>query len=717
MTMWTCRMLLKVLVRVLALICTKFDTSNTGKPVGVNSGNGDIDDTKLGDEQRRVYNLMDSTGDNLFITGGAGTGKSFLLQYFVKHTSKQVAVVAPTGVAALNVGGQTIHSFFGMRLGIQRPDDYSQVTDMDSERREILSGIQVLIIDEISMVSADVMDMIDAKLKYARNNNEPFGGCRIIVFGDLYQLPPVVSSGQASRYIEDRYTTIYYFGADEVRKHPFKIIELQYIFRQKDKVFINILNKIRLGRTSKALLEDINSRCLVSSEDERCITLTGDNSTANIINQERLLALDSREYVYDGAITGDIKQASMPTDLHLHLKVGAHVMMVRNDQTDNTNSSKRQKARWVNGTLGVVSRLTKNSIKVEINGVSHWIGREKWEKYQYRYNAEEKKLEKDVVAVFTQYPVKLAYAVTIHKSQGQTYDSVKVDLSRGAFATGQAYVALSRCRSMESLFLAKALKQEDVKVSQEVIDYMKNKVVKPVRKTNDYKIVNVSQRSAKWHRLREGRVTGTTAFYLRRNSVDYAIKKGIENDLGDYTNEYMERGHKLEPIGISKFARQKGLYVESVGFISSLVHNEAGFSPDGVVYGDDGRIVTIIEHKAFCEKHHFACSRKVDNKIMYQIQFGLYVTGAKDAYLVLYNPDVYPQSQQLIIKHIQKDSEIQALFADRFREHEFGKSKLTGSYIYTKKPEHASQCNEGVRKIVVEYRPATEASATMGVDA
>lgn len=349
------------------------------KTTGLKTEVREIDDIKLGDEQKCVYNLMNNSNENLFITGKAGTGKSVLLQYFVRHTSKQVAVVAPTGVAALNVGGQTIHSFFSMGLDIQDPDNCSQVADMGYKRKEILNGIQTLVIDEISMVSADVMDMIDAKLKYARDNDEPFGGCQIIVFGDLYQLPPVVPSGQASRYMEDRYTTTYYFGADEIRKNPFKIIELQHVFRQKDQTFIDILNKIRLGQASKGLLDDINSCCVVPPEDEQYITLTGDNATANTINKEKLLALNTREYVYTGTVTGDIKQSSMPTDLNLHLKVGAHVMMIKNDRTDNTSNDKRQKARWVNGTLGVISELRQDGIKVKINGVNHWVDKEKWE--------------------------------------------------------------------------------------------------------------------------------------------------------------------------------------------------------------------------------------------------------------------------------------------------------------------------------------------------
>ena len=567
-----------------------------------------------------------------------------------------------------------------MDLGVQNPDNFSKVSDMGYKKREILNSLQVLVIDEISMVSVDIMDMIDAKLKYARDNQEPFGGCQIIVFGDLYQLPPVVPNGQISRYMEDRYTTTYFFGIDEIRNHPFKIIELQHVFRQKDPVFINILNDIRLGKTSKAVLEDINSCCILPPKDEKYITLTGDNATADNINRKKLDALPTKEFIYTGEVTGDIKQASMPTDLNLRLKVGAHVMMIKNDRTENSSDDKRKKSRWVNGTLGVISQLTDNGIKVKINGVSHWIDKAVWEKYQYSYDASTKSLKKDVVATFSQYPIKLAYAITIHKSQGQTYDAVKVDLTKGAFTNGQTYVALSRCRSMSSLYLASALKQEDIKVSQEVVNYMKDRIVEPSQKTDDlYKIKNVRQTSDDWFKMRRGKVTGTTAYYLKNHSVSFTIEKGIEEK--GYTNDIMRRGRELEPIGIAEFAKAKNLKVETVGFVESLIHKAAGFSPDGVIYDDNEKIKTIIEHKAFGKKHHSACYERIDNRVMYQIQFGLFVTGAKDAYLILYNPDLPDANSQLLIKHIEKDKKIQEVFKSRFKEYEKGEKYLTENSI------------------------------------
>lgn len=210
---------------------------------------------------------------------------------------------------------------------------------------------------------------------------------------------------------------------------------------------------------------------------------------------------------------------------------------------------------------------------------------------------------------------------------------------------------------------------------------IKDKMAEPRNKTTDYKIINVSQRSTKWRELRVGKVTGTTAYYLKNHSVEYAIQKGREEDTKDYTNEHMKRGRELEPIGIAKFAEQKGFMVESIGFVDSLLHNTAGFSPDGVIYDNDGKIKTIIEHKAFGEKHHFACAEQIDDKVMYQIQFGIYVTGAQDAYLVLYNPDVSPRIKQLIIKHIQRDSAIQNLFEEKFKEYELKRIYLMNNNI------------------------------------
>ncbi len=456
---------------------TELNTANTQlkKTTGVKNQTISIDNIIIDEEQEKAFEQLEYNDHNFFVTGKAGTGKSVLLQYFVRHTAKQAVIVAPTGIAAINVGGQTIHSFFGLAPEIQDTRDRSQVEDLSIKKKRMLQNLRVLVIDEISMVRADVMDMIDAKLQYARNSDLPFGGCQLIVFGDLYQLPPVVTAGKEMAFLEHQYETVFFFGAKAVANHPFRIIELQTIHRQKviekddtNAAFINILNSIRLGQCNEKLINYINQQCLVEPKDNRYITITGDNNTANAINLNKLSSLPGKEYEYVADFDKRIiKQASMPADPILKLKVGALVMMIKNDHMD-----RQQKPRWVNGTLAIVNTLTDNSIVVDIDGVSHNVEKETWEKCEYDYDSSTRKLEKKVVATFTQYPIKLAYAVTIHKSQGQTFDAVKVDLARGAFAAGQTYVALSRCRSIESLYLASPLKLKDIWVNPDVVKYM-----------------------------------------------------------------------------------------------------------------------------------------------------------------------------------------------------------------------------------------------------
>lgn len=428
---------------------------------------------ELGAEQAAVFRLLNETPQNYFITGKAGTGKSVLLQYFVSHTLKNTAVLAPTGVAAINVGGQTIHSFFGLDLDIQDVRDTETVAKITKRRRAIFENLDALVIDEISMVSADVMDMIDHKLRIARNKDLPFGGCQMIVFGDLYQLPPVVVGETAKQFMRDHYGTTFFFGAPGVKQGDFQTIELSHIYRQKDEHFINLLNSIRLGKRTDDILADINMSCVETPSDDTFITLAATNAVADNINRARLAEIPEPEYNFDGRITGDLSANSLPTEMDLKLKVGALVMMTKND----TNIEVNKKPRWANGTLAVVSELSPDSIKVRIDNSEYKINKTTWEKCQYDYDEKSKTISKDIVGTFTQFPVKLAYAITIHKSQGQTYSAVKIDLARGAFAPGQVYVALSRCQSLNNLYLTRPLYARDIIVSPTVIDFMDKKAM------------------------------------------------------------------------------------------------------------------------------------------------------------------------------------------------------------------------------------------------
>lgn len=434
-------------------------TPSTPKPK-LNVKQIDISNVKLSDEQSKIFNLLETTNDNYYVTGKAGTGKSVLLQYFVENTGKRVVVVAPTGVAALNVGGQTIHSFFKMPFEI----DFKELK-VDYKLREILRNIDTVVIDEVSMVRVDLMEAISIKLQMARKNEMPFGGVQMVMFGDLYQLPPVVTDGELDRYFKHNFGGYYFFNAKSIKQSGLNIYELSNIFRQKDPEFKNILNSIRHGSIKEIALTELNKRTETIKPEGGFVTLAGHNSTVSAINHERLAKLPGEEKIYEAEIWGNITESSFPTEKKLRLKVGAQVMLLKNDVA--------KPRRWVNGTLGVVTKLNNEVVKVSIDGVEHTIQPAAWDKIQYEYNSEERELTKKTVSSFKQLPIRLAWAITIHKSQGQTYQSVAIDLSDGAFAHGQTYVALSRCVSLEGLYLDSPIRRGDIIVDPDVIEFMK----------------------------------------------------------------------------------------------------------------------------------------------------------------------------------------------------------------------------------------------------
>lgn len=439
---------------------SRVDSTSMPKPK-LNVKKADISDVNLNEEQQNVFKVIEGTRANVYVTGKAGTGKSVLLQYFVENSGKKVAVVAPTGVAALNVGGQTIHSFFRLAPELQ---DMSTLR-VDYKTKELLKHIDTIVIDEISMVRADLMEAINRKLQLARGNELPFGGIQIVMFGDLYQLPPVVTDGQLRRYFDHNYGGIYFFNAPVYKETELKIFELNHIFRQKDEEFKRLLNAIRNGQHSSAILDELNKNTEIPLPESGFVTLAGHNATVSRINHQKLESLPGQEKIYVAEIFGNLKESSFPTEKELRLKVGAQVMLLKND--------KQKPARWVNGTLAVVTKLSDDVIKVSIDGVEHSVSKETWNSIRYYYDHEKRKLEKEVTSSFTQFPLRLAWAITIHKSQGQTYQSVAIDLSEGAFAHGQTYVALSRCQSLERLYLTSPIKPEDIIVDQDIIEFMK----------------------------------------------------------------------------------------------------------------------------------------------------------------------------------------------------------------------------------------------------
>ncbi|UYO97232.1 DEAD/DEAH box helicase [Microbacterium sp. M28] len=442
----------------------------------------------LSAEQEALFRLIEDTDEHVFVTGRAGTGKSTLLQYFAWNTKKQIAICAPTGVAALNVEGQTIHSLFRMPIGLIAD---SEIEQSDPTRR-ILNAIETLVIDEVSMVNADLMDAMDRALRQARGRRaQPFGGVQVVMFGDPYQLAPVPPRGDEARYVEDHYRSFWFFDAKvwagsapgdddgllDLGRHgaQLHVRELVEIHRQSDDGFKAMLNAVRYGRVTAEIAEVLNTQGARPQPEPEpgevpMITLATRNDIVNNINRRHLAALGGREQTAKAEINGDFGrgEANFPADAELKLKVGAQVMFLRND-----TAMAGEPPRWVNGTIGTVTRILGGSVRVDIDGEEVDVEPAVWERYRYAYNPLTKTLSRDVVAEFTQFPLRLAWAVTIHKSQGKTYDRALIDLGSGAFAPGQTYVALSRLTSLDGLYLSRPLRPSDIRVDEDVRRFMR----------------------------------------------------------------------------------------------------------------------------------------------------------------------------------------------------------------------------------------------------
>ncbi len=416
-----------------------------------------------------ALSLMENTNTHLFLTGRAGTGKSTLLNYFRSTTSKNVVVVAPTGIAALNVGGQTIHSFFRFPLGTLSAERIKVM-----KNKKLYQAIDTIVVDEVSMVRADIIDGIDRFMRLnGRDKHQPFGGAQMIFIGDLFQLPPVVQQSEDVQLFDPAYDSPYFFSAAVFKKAPLKTLHLKTIYRQKDAAFIRVLNAIRINYATPDDLEKLNTRVepdFVPSDDDFYITLTTTNEIANRINEQKLAQLKSKSYQFAGDIEGEFDRKNLPADEILSLKKGAQVMFVKNDVS----------RRWVNGTIGKVKDIGAHFVKVEIENEDErkmvTVERVDWEILKYDFDATEKKIFSEPVGSFTQFPLKLAWAITIHKSQGKTFEKVIIDLGRGAFAHGQLYVALSRCRTLEGIVLRREINKRDVIVDGRIIEFVKKTV-------------------------------------------------------------------------------------------------------------------------------------------------------------------------------------------------------------------------------------------------
>jgi len=424
-------------------------------------------DVILTDEFKDALALLESRPaftPLIFITGRAGTGKTTLLKYFAQHTARNVVVLATTGLAAINVHGQTVHSFFRLK-----PGNLLDLGNLRKLPRKTVDNLDTIIIDEASMLRADLLDAMDHILQISTHSREPFGGKQLILFGDLFQLPPVEETEQSGlfNYFNERYQSPYFFEANVMRRLPLEVFELKRIFRQHaDRDYAHLLNLIREGKISQPQLDaGLNTHVSPETPDvlDNSILLATTNYSAMWRNRNQLDKLPGTEYIYP-ATADETFTKTPPADKELHLKKGAKIMMLVND--DN----------WVNGDIGTVHDLGPDFIQVELKGIVYEVKPHVWEEVTYEFNPLSQKLQPKVKGFFKQYPLKLAWAITIHKSQGLTFDNIYLDMGRGAFATGQTYVALSRCRTLNGVHLKRPILTSDVQCDsrvQQFFEYVK----------------------------------------------------------------------------------------------------------------------------------------------------------------------------------------------------------------------------------------------------
>ncbi|MBR2457652.1 MAG: AAA family ATPase [Bacteroidaceae bacterium] len=426
-------------------------------------------------EFQDALNLIQYTRQSVFLTGKAGTGKSTFLKYVCANTKKKYVVLAPTGIAAINAGGSTLHSFFKLPFHPLLPDDPNfslkggklhSFLKYSSEHRKLIKQLELVIIDEISMVRADIIDFIDKVLRvYSQNMREPFGGKQVLLVGDVYQLEPVVKSDE--REILNRfYPTPYFFSARVFNEMELVSIELTKVYRQSDPAFVGVLDHIRNNTATAADLQLLNTRYnseIVSSENDMYVTLATRRDVVDYINEKKLAELSGDSVTLKGEIKGEFPENSLPTQMELEVKPGAQIIFIKNDPDK----------RWVNGTIGTIAGIDEEETLYVIteDGGEYDVKKDKWSNIRYRYNETEKKIEEEELGVFIQYPIRLAWAITIHKSQGLTFSRVVIDFTGGVFAGGQAYVALSRCTSLDGIQLKKQISRSDIFIRPEIVTF------------------------------------------------------------------------------------------------------------------------------------------------------------------------------------------------------------------------------------------------------